>query len=263
MIFVITHKVFEDLFIDREHYSILHVGNNKNCKTYYLRDDVGDNISNKNSSFCELTGLYWIWKNDKDIPDSISGLVHYRRFFTTKIQDILYTYFNIRPKVLNYRIIEKALKRADVIVPSRIRIFRTVRQFYSDIHESEDLELTREAIKRAHPESLESYEAVMDSHYFYYANMMICKRRLLDDYCRWLFEIMDELEPMIHLDKYDDAYQKRVFGFIAERLLQVWIVDNKLKVKEFPVFNTECKRITIFRKNRNRIMHFMNKKGFL
>ena len=253
MIYVITHKKFDDSFIDKEHYKILHVGTNDNCKSYYLRDDTGNNISEKNANYCELTGLYWIWKNAQEAPDDITGLVHYRRFFTTSKEDFLYTYFDVAPKILNYNSIENSLKSYDLILPKRVKIFRTVKQFYDDIHIGEDLDLTRDSIKTAAPEYLNSYDEVLNSHYFYFANMAICRRRLLNEYCIWLFNIMHVLESKIEIDKYEDSYQARVFGFISERLLQVWVLHNKLSIKEYPVFNTEEKRITIFEKNKNRI----------
>ena len=44
-----------------------------------IGDDTGDNLSNKNKSYCELTGIYWFWKN-RPIPKYV-GLYHYRRYF--------------------------------------------------------------------------------------------------------------------------------------------------------------------------------------
>lgn len=259
MIYVITHKQFNDEIVDKKHYQILHVGTNSNCKPGYLRDDTGNNISYKNSSYCELTGLYWIWKNGKEKPEDLTGLVHYRRYFTTGKEDFLYTYFDRMPTILDYSKIENSLKETDVILPKRVKIIRTVREFYSDLHVGEDLNLTRESIAEVVPEYLDTYDAVMNEHYFFFANMIICRKKVLDEYCEWLFKIMDNLEKKIDLDKYDDKYQTRVFGFISERLLQVWVQHKKLTIKEYPVFNTEEKRITIFEKNYNRFHKLMRK----
>ena len=64
MIYVITHKKFTPYFEDKLHYKILHVGLNSNTDESYFNDNNGDNISEKNPFFCELTGLYWIRKAD-------------------------------------------------------------------------------------------------------------------------------------------------------------------------------------------------------
>lgn len=77
-ILVCTHK--EGPVRDDDIYMPVQVG--KSASTIDLGcqgDDVGDNISGKNKTYCELTGLYWAWKNLKDV-DYI-GLCHYRRYF--------------------------------------------------------------------------------------------------------------------------------------------------------------------------------------
>lgn len=252
MIYVITHKVFDDGFIDKNHYNILHVGKNQNCKDEYLRDDSQDNIADKNPHYCELTGQYWIWKNDAINPNEITGLVHYRRFFTTLKEDFLYTYFKIMPKMLDYEKIEQAFLSYDIILPKRVNIYRTVREFYSDMHDGDDLELARQVIAELYPEYIVTYDDVMNSHSFYFGNMLICKKKLFDQYSKWLFEILFTLENRLDLEKRGDKYQSRVVGFISERLLQVWVKHNNLKVKEYPIYNTEKRRLTIFEKNFNR-----------
>ena len=259
MIFVITHKIFDDSILNNLSYCVLHVGQNDNFKKYYLRDDVGDNISCLNISFCELTGIYWLWKNYKQDLDESFCIVHYRRYFTTYFCDFLYTYFGINPSIRSSSFYEKYLDNFDIILPKRVKIFRTVQEFYSDLHCKEDLFLTRKVLCDLFPEYTLSFDEVMNSHYFYYANMMVCRRKVFNDYCQWLFSIMNELKKLIDVQKYDNPYQQRVFGFISERLLQVWVLHNSLKVKECSVFNTESKRINIFKKNSNRLKKILSK----
>ena len=88
---------------------------------------------------------------------------------------------------------------------------------------------------------------------------MICNKKILDAYSEWLFPILFNLEGKIDVNKYTDAYQRRVYGFLSERLLQVWVNHNHLKVSEFPVFNTESRRMTIFGKNKNRVRKLYSK----
>ena len=106
MIYIITHKKFKSIIEDQVHYKILHVGSNDDYYDYYLKDNTGDNISKKNPNYCELTGQYWIWKNVDSSADEITGLIHYRRYFTDRLSDVLYTYLNIKPKVIKWNSIE-------------------------------------------------------------------------------------------------------------------------------------------------------------
>lgn len=259
MIYIITHKIFDDKNINRNYYDILHVGKNKNCKSYYLRDDTGNNISDKNENFCELTGLFWVLNNCNISDFEITGLLHYRRYFTTNIKHLKYSYINKMPEMLDYNSIENALKKHDIILPRKIKIFRNIQDFYADAHNGEDLLITRKAIEKIYPEYLPDFDKVMKKHEYYYGNMMICKGNILKKYSSWLFDILFLAEDKIDINKYETAYQRRVFGFLAERLLQVWVLHNKLKVKEYPVYNTEEKNLTFFDKNKIRLKKILKK----
>jgi len=96
-------------------YIPMQVGSQGKPDICYIRDNTGDNISDKNKNFCELTGMYWLWKNDNS---NVKGLVHYRRYFLEKkckdkweaiaskdyIEGILKDYDIILPKMRNYYI---------------------------------------------------------------------------------------------------------------------------------------------------------------
>lgn len=239
MIYLITHKIFNDkLFNNLNQYAILHVGLNSSYKDNYLKDTNGESISNKNQTFCELTGIYWIWKNHKDTEDII-GINHYRRYFASKKNFIIHEIFNLPVKPINYCIIEKILKDYDIIIPRYKNIKCTIKEFYDDSHDINDLMMTRQIIRNMFPDYLNAFDYTMNERRFIYGNMMICKSELFDCYCKWLFEILFTLEKNIDISKYSDNYQKRVFGFISERLLQVWINKNKLKEYEMQVINTD------------------------
>lgn len=248
MIYVITHKEFDFSILDSTYYRVLQVGQGKKCTGVELWDDTGENISKKNAYYCELTGLYWIWKNSLEEEDELTGLVHYRRFFTSKISYLVYQYFGIMPKNLSGNKIEKILKKYDIILPTPKATFKTINELYFIFHNGEDIEITRDAIKKVSPEYLSTFDKVMNMHHYFFGNMMICSRKLINTYSEWLFAILDEIETNIDIEKYDNEYQKRVFGFVAERLLQVWVIHNKLNIKTYSVFNTEERDESIFRR---------------
>lgn len=253
MIYVITHKEFDDESFCKEGYQVLHVGTNTNMKPYYLRDDVLENIAEKNSHFCELTGMYWIWKNGKENADEIVGLVHYRRGFTSKKENLAYSMGGEIPSNINFKEAKEILKDFDMIVPIPEKGFKTVYQTYDKMHYGEDLDLTREAISEVCPEYLSDFDKAMNDHFYFNGNMFITYKKTFDSYANWLFSVYDKLEEKIDLNKYEDSYQARVYGFISERLLNVWLLHNHINYKELPIFNTEIKSLNTFTKNIGRI----------
>ncbi len=80
-IILVTHKEYD--FPNAKYYIPIQVGKALSSHKLNIQgDDVGDNISIKNSSFCELTALYWVWKNNFIGDSDYVGFVHYRRYFS-------------------------------------------------------------------------------------------------------------------------------------------------------------------------------------
>lgn len=228
-ILVAAHKKYwmptDDVYLP------LHVGREGKEDLGYLGDNTGDNISAKNANYCELTGLYWAWKNLK--CDYI-GLCHYRRYFAGE---------NIhgndvekkKSAILKQQDYEKLLQEYDVILPVKRNYYiETVRSQYEHAHNKRDLDETEKIIAELYPEYSEAFEKVMGGTKLHILNMFVMKKQLFDEYCSWLFSILFELEKRIDISGYNQ-YEARVYGFISERLFNVWFKKQQLKVKELPV----------------------------
>ena len=229
-IFVITHKYVEGAPVLDPSYKWLYVGGYRvedHCKGY-LYDNIGqDNISIKNANFCELTGLYWIWHN---CNENIKGLVHYRRFFTKNVWSESEKFFYTGQEM------DEMLKKYDMIVGDR-RYFAygNIANHYARLHVGDDLECVRMAIHRLFDgEYSEAFDIAFSKNYLFPYNMFVAPKEIFDSYAEWLFRVLFELERDIDFKKYND-YQARVFGFLSERLLNVWIIKNNIAFKELPI----------------------------
>ena len=174
----------------------------------YVKDNEGDHISGKNYGFCELTGLYWAWKN---LDVRFLGLVHYRR------------YFGARKRILCYRELEPLLSSYSVFVPRKRRYYiESLYSHYAHTHYAEHLDITREIVKEKYPEYLNTYDKVLRQTGGYMFNMFIMRRDYLDGYCRWLFDILFELEKRVDSSSLSE-FQARFFGRVSEILFNVWL----------------------------------------
>ena len=108
---------------------------------------------------------------------------------------------------------------------------------YKKGHIASDYDLILDIIKEKYPEMYNTAVNVSNKHYMYAANMLICKKELFDKYANWLFDILFETEKRIQQDVLTrDDYQQRVYGFLSERLMNVFIsYHSELKVKEVPL----------------------------
>lgn len=217
-------------------YIPIHVGaKGKEKIQNYQRDDEEENISEKNPYFCELTGLYWAWKN---LKAEYIGLVHYRRYFT--ISNVLLKNetqkFN---KVLKQEEIDKILENTDIILPKLRRYYiENLYNHYKNTMYIEPLDETRKIIEEKYPEYLAEFDKLHKRTSAHMFNMFIMKKEKIDEYCTWLFDILFELEKRIDISQYD-TFHARFFGRISELLLDVWINTNNLSYKEVKVMDMQ------------------------
>ena len=232
-IVVATHKEYP--MPQNSMYLPIHAGKELSSLTLpFIGDNTGDNISSKNPNFCELTTLYWAWKN---LDADYIGLAHYRRHFTLRKPGPFRK--NKFPYVLCSTEVEPLLKEHSVLLPKQRNYFiETNYSQFIHAHPAESLEQTKAVIEELFPPYLSAYQHVMQRTKAHRFNMMIMKKDILDDYCNWLFSILFELEQRLDISSYD-AYNKRIFGFISERLLDVYLQANNISYKELDVMFME------------------------
>ena len=213
-------------------YFPLHVGRALADKDFgWQGDNIGDNISLKNNSYCELTGLYWAWKNLN--ADAI-GLVHYRRYFRHDItQNLVYNKDKKYSNILTYTEAENLIYHYPVILPKKRNYFiETIESQYAHAHNKEHIRKIRETLKYNCSDYLDAFDKHMNERSGHMFNMFIMRYEYFVNYCSWIFKILFELEKII-------GDTNRTLGFIGERLLDVWLIKNMIDYVELEIYYTE------------------------
>ncbi len=230
-IIIATHKKYDMPGSDM--YLPLQVGSAGKQDLGYKKDNTGENISEKNPYYCELTGLYWAWKN---LDSDYIGLVHYRRHFGSNIKN---KSKNNIEKILTQEEAREILKTTDVVLPKKRNYY--IENLYSHYEHTmyiEPLEITRQIIQEKYPKYLDEFDKLHKRTSAHIFNMLIMKKEILNEYCKWLFDILSELEKRVDVKQYD-AFHSRFFGRVSELLLDIWINTNDIKYQEVKVINME------------------------
>lgn len=221
-IIIATHKKYE--MPKEKMYIPVHVGADGKDDLGYIKDNSGDNISKKNPFFCELTGLYWAWKN---LNADYIGLAHYRRHFSIKKKS------NDKfENVLTEQQLQKILEKTDVVLTKKRKYY--IENLYSHYKHTmyiEPLDETGKIIEEIYPEYSTYFNKLHKRTSAHMFNMFIMKKEIFDDYCKWLFSILFELEKRIDNTKYDN-FHSRFYGRISELLLDVYLQKNNISYKE-------------------------------
>lgn len=237
-IFICAHKEVElphhSYFLPVQAGAALH-----NPISGYQPDSEGDNISIKNPHFCELTCHYWAWKNLKNVD--IVGLNHYRRYFDFQCR---WPQFSADKRFITteeffkqkyqFPDLEKLLQKYDIILPvaRHWRVSNT--QQYADYHIAKDWEMLRQIILEHSPQYIPAFERTMDrSNKSVGYNMFITHWKYFDAYSEWLFDILFEVERRV--PPIDDPIQSRIYGYMSERLINVFCEHHRLRIKSVPL----------------------------
>ena len=207
-------------------YLPIHVGKEGKADIGYQGDNTGDNISCKNPNYCELTAIYWAWKN---LDADYIGLVHYRRYFTKKeVRSVE----GKRRQVLSAKDWECVLKKTPIVVPGKRKYYvESNRSHYIHAHHPEGLEELERIIHEQYPDYVPAMEKVMNRTWAHMFNMFVMDKRYYDAYCEWMFAILAEIEKNVDISTYS-AYEARIYGFVSELMLDIWLEKNQLDYSE-------------------------------
>lgn len=170
-----------------------------------ITDDVGDNISDRNEQFCELTALYWIWKHAKE---DIIGLAHYRRHFILPNDWIERMWCN----------------GIDVILPVPLYVSPNLGDNYKKRHDPVDWEYMMQYMESTDMQMYRKAEKYFKGNLYSPCNMFIVRKNVLEELCTWLFPMLFEIVK--NGGQKQDAYQNRYPGFLSERLISFFFEDN-------------------------------------
>ncbi len=181
-------------------------------------DNGGDNISVKNVNYCELTALYWMWKNKlsddemSNSDDKYYGLFHYRRVLDISDEDIC----RIRTNDVDAVVAFPTLHEPDIF------------EHHSRYIQEADWEAMLQALRELQPDYADKYDEIFAQEYMYNYNMIIAKKSVLRDYCQWLFPILERTEELSVPKGWER--KDRYIGYLGENLMTLYFFYNKEKL---------------------------------
>lgn len=252
-VYVLSHKELQFKYEYSDSYRFLEVGSYfHNEPVYDIRDNSGENISNLNQIYTEITGHYWIWKNAP--KTKYIGVEHYRRHIDIEEANL-----------------EDIFREYDIILPKKLYLSNSVSNFYGYCHNIEDLNLCKDIIYDLYPEYKESYKKYIENNNFMYiANSFITSSENFDKICEFIFSIFFEFEKRKGFKTIEEwrryveesniqicpddhvkngltwvDYQMRIFGALSERLITLYVLHNF----ENKIYETDLVRLDKCNKN--------------
>lgn len=191
-----------------------------------ILDSTGQNISEKNVNYSELTALYWIWKNCLEISiiqdnnekaiafteKEYYGLSHYRRILELSEDDVLRLENN----------------NVDVVLPYPMSYTPNIEEHHKRYLDDADWNALLISLKEVQPEYADVFPSILCQQFFYNYNIILARKEVLKDYCKWLFPILERVEQLSTPKGWER--KDRYIGYMGETLETLYFMVNKNKL---------------------------------
>jgi len=171
-----------------------------------LTDNTGDNISYKNYKYSELTAMYWAWKNSSE---EYQGICHYRRILLLDEDDLR----KIKQNNIN------------VVLPLPFVCYPDASGQYSRYIAIDDQKKMMQALKEVSPQYYMEALKILKEPYLYNYNMFLADSHTFNDYCEWIFPILERAEELCEPEGLER--KDRYIGYMAEVLTAIYFLCNK------------------------------------
>lgn len=192
-------------------------------------DCEGENISEKNGNYSELTAVYWIWKTylcgedsqcfQRESGNGIGagengcseyyGLCHYRRVLELSEDDILRLEDN----------------DVDVVLPFPMPYEPDIEEHHKRYLSDGDWNALLAVLEELQPEYASVFPTILKQQYFYNYNIILARKDVLAEYCQWLFPILERVEQLSEPRGWER--QDRYIGYMGESLETLYFMANK------------------------------------
>ncbi len=181
-----------------------------------IQDDMGENISVKNRNYCELTASYYVWKNSHA---DYKGICHYRRIF------------DLDEEQMQMLLAGEKAGDWDVILPYPSVYYPNLASEHSRYVSESDWQAMLRALEETAPDYYEAYKELVavGERRFYNFNMLIAKAPVFDDYCAFLFRVLERTESYVTPKAHERA--DRFAGYLGENLTTLYFLKNRSDLK--------------------------------
>lgn len=175
-----------------------------------LTDENCNAFSEKNALYGELSATYYAWKNG--IYD-VTGIFHYRRVLSVTREQL--------GLLVN--------KEIEVILPLPFVCYPDASGQYGRYLSETDVKVMLDVLKEKELDHFERFRELLKKSYLYNYNMLIARKEVFDDYCGWIFPLLEEITDRCERKKCNRS--PRYIGRIGEILTSLYFMRNERKWK--------------------------------